>query len=217
MFSYENVDVLMLDLEHGPWDTASVVQLLSATAASPVAIVARPGTLDRSQVQLLFDLGVDGLMAGHCDNLAAARHAVALSKYAPLGQRGVGPTRASAYQRDLHPYLRQANGATLLWVQVEQRVPEAELEQMLQLPGVDALMIGQCDFAGSMSRLTDWEHPDVLKAIEQTVAVARRLGKPFGVPGKKWEGQMIHVLTSDIGAMQNGLKAAIDEWGLNSR
>ena len=170
-------------------------------------------------MQLLFDLGIDGLMVGHCDNLAAARRAVALSKYAPLGQRGVGPTRTGAYMRNMHSYLRQANDATLLWVQVEQRVAEAELEQMLQLPGVDALMLGQCDFASSMGHLLPdaWDHPDVLKEIEQTVAVARRLGKPFGVPGKKWKGQTIHVLTSDIGAMQNGLRAAIDEWGLSSR
>src|SRR5262245_35204705 len=58
MLSRENVDVLVLDMEHGPWDTNSVMQLLSATAPSPTAIVARPGTLDQSQVQLLFDLGI---------------------------------------------------------------------------------------------------------------------------------------------------------------
>jgi 4-hydroxy-2-oxoheptanedioate aldolase len=217
MLSRENVDVLVLDMEHGPWGTNNVMQLLSATAASPTAIVARPGTLDQSQVQLLFDLGIDGIMVGHCDNLATTRRAVSLSKYAPLGNRGVGPTRTGAWLRDMYGYLRKANDATLLWAQVEQRVPEDELEQMLSLPGVDALMIGQCDFASSMGRLTDWDHPDVLKAIDRTVAVARRLGKPFGVPGKKWKGQTIHLLASDIGAMQKGLKATIAEWGLSSR
>jgi len=217
MLARENVDVFVLDMEHGPWDTARVMQLLSATAASPTAIVARPGTLDQSQVQLLFDLGIDGIMVGHCDNLATTRRAVALSKYAPLGNRGVGPTRTGAWLRDMHEYLRRANDSTLLWAQVEQRVPETELEQMLTLPGVDALMIGQCDFASSMGHLTDWDHPDVVKAIDRTVAVARRLGKPFGVPGKKWKGQTIHLLASDIGAMQKGLQATIAEWGLHSR
>jgi len=99
MLSREKLDFLVLDMEHGPWDTASIIQLLAATAASPTAIVIRPGTLDQGQVQLLFDLGVDGIMVGHCDNLETARRAVALSKYRPLGLRGVGPTRTGAYLR----------------------------------------------------------------------------------------------------------------------
>ncbi len=212
MLSREPLDFLVLDMEHGPWDTASVMDLLAATAASPVAIVARPGTLDQSQIQLLFDIGVDGLMTAHCDSLAAARRAVALSKYAPLGQRGVGPTRTGAYLRDMHAYLRQANDATLLWLQVEQTVPEPELRRMLRLPGVDALMIGQCDMASSLGHLTNWDHPSVRRLIERTVGVARRLGKPFGAPGSRWPGQLINLITSDIGAMQKGLQVTLAEW-----
>src|SRR5258708_20700565 len=104
-------------------------------------------------------------------------------------------------------YIREANDATLLWAQVERPVAEPELEQMLSLPGVDALMIGQCDMAAALGHLTEWDHPKVLEQIERTVSVARRLGKPFGVPGKPWKDNLIHLLTSDIGALQRGLKA----------
>jgi 4-hydroxy-2-oxoheptanedioate aldolase len=212
MLSAEKLDVLIVDMEHGPWDTANITQLLAATVASPVAIFVRPTTLIPEQIQLLFDMGIDGLMVGHCDSLQIARRAVALMKYAPMGRRGVGPSRAGAYLRDIFGYLQQANDATQLWIQVEQRVPKSELGRMLRLPGVDALMVGPCDMAASLGHLLDWEHSSVTELIEQTVDVARKLGRPFGVPGSPWEGQQINMITNDIAALRKGFTDALDEW-----
>ena len=129
------VDVLVLDMEHGPWDVGAISRTLAATSSSSAAVVVRPGGMDRAQIQLLLDMGVDGWMVAHCDDIDRVRQAIAWSKYPPLGTRGIGPTRAGGYLTDMPGYIHRANEATLLWMQVEAKVPEAELEAMLTLDG----------------------------------------------------------------------------------
>ena len=212
MIARYEFDVLMLDMEHGPWDISSVTQLLIATASSPAAVMVRPGSLDKAQVQLLLDLGVDGLVVSHCDDFDIARSAVALCKYPPMGKRGTGPTRTGAYLEDMQGYLRQANDAVMLWLQIEKQIPEPELTKMLTLPGVDAIFPGPCDIANSVGHLTDWEHPEVLKIVDEIINVAKKIGMPCGIPGKVINDQLINILTSDIGSLQCGLKLALDNW-----
>jgi 4-hydroxy-2-oxoheptanedioate aldolase len=212
VISHMPFDVILLDLEHGPWDTASILQVLSATSGSPAAIVARPGGTDQLQVQLLLDLGIDGFMIGHCDTMDAVRRAVDACKYPPIGRRGIGPTRSGAYLKNMPEYLRKANDSIMLWAQVEKPVPAPQLEQMLRTPGVDALMLGPCDIANDLGHLTDWEHPEVSKAIDDILSVARKIGIPFGVPGKILDDQLINLLTSDLESLQKGLELALDGW-----
>ncbi len=212
-----DVDVLVLDMEHGPWSIDTVSATLAATSSSSAAVVIRPGGMDRAQIQLLMDLGVDGWMVAHCDDLDTARRAVAWSKYPPLGKRRIGPTRAGGYLSQMPDYIHRSNEATLLWLQVEAAVPDTELEAMLTLRGVDALLLGPCDIAASLGYPAKWDHPKVAETIEQTVAVARRLGRPFGVPGQSLDGQLIYLSASDIGALRRGLEEAIAEWKAGRR
>ena len=215
MMSHMDIDAMFIDMEHAPWDIATITATLSATAASGVAVIARPRTLDDHQAQLLLDLGVDGIAVAHCDDLATAHKAVASTRYPPLGQRGIGPTRTGAYLNDMYGYLKQANDATALWLQVESRVPKDELIEMLTLRGVDGLLLGPADLATSMGHIDQWDHPDVIDTIAQTVDIARQLDVPFGVPGMKhdqWDDQLIHLFASDIGALQLGMEQATANW-----
>src|SRR5688500_9736301 len=70
------LDALVLDMEHGPWDTASIAGVLAATSGSETAIVIRPGGIEPTNLQMLLDLGVDGVMLAHCNDIATARRAV---------------------------------------------------------------------------------------------------------------------------------------------
>jgi len=215
MISHMEVDALFLDMEHAPWDIATITETLSATSASDVMVIARPRTLDDHQAQLLLDLGVDGITVAHCDDLATARKAVQSTRYPPLGLRGVGPTRTGAYLDDMQGYLRQANDATVLWLQVETCIAEKELIEILTLPGVDGLLLGPADLAASMGHIDQWDHPDVIDVIAKIVGIARQLDVPFGVPGMKhdkWGDQLIHLFTSDIAALRLGFKQALSTW-----
>ena len=52
----------------------------------------------------------------------------------------------------------------------------------------------------------------MVTALMETVAVARRLGVPFGVPGELnplWSDQLIHLFISDVGALRAGLTDAL--------
>ena len=207
------LDVIVIDMEHGPWDITSVSRFLAATAGSDAAIVARPAEVNFAQIQLLLDLGIDGVMVAHCDDVATTKRLVEAVKYPPLGRRGIGPARPGAYLGDIPGYIARANDATLVWAQGERQVADADLAAMLQLPGVDALMVGPADMAASLGHLAQLDHPDVRKLIEQIVQTARRLGVPFGVPGAapgEYPDQLIHLHVSDIGAIRTGILQEVE-------
>lgn len=208
-------DVFVLDMEHCPWTIKDVANMLAATSGSRTAVVARPANADKAQIQLLLDLGVDGIMVAHVDDLETARAAIDAAKYPPIGKRGVGPTRAGAYLRDQVGYIEQANDSVMLWLQVEKVIPDEELEQMLRLRGVDALMLGPADMASSMGHLTAWDHVDVTRAIDKTLEVARRVNIPFGVPGQlntQARGQLINFISCDVTALQAGFEDAMNKY-----
>jgi 4-hydroxy-2-oxoheptanedioate aldolase len=47
--------------------------------------------------------------------------------------------------------------------------------------GVDGIFVGPADLAASMGHLGESDHPDVVAAVERTLALARAAGKSAGV------------------------------------
>ncbi|RJR32866.1 MAG: hypothetical protein C4576_29240, partial [Desulfobacteraceae bacterium] len=67
---------------------------------------------------------------------ADAELAVQMTKYPPLGSRGVGLARAQGYGEDFDAYVKSANDDTLLIVQIEHKDAVANIEEILSVPGV---------------------------------------------------------------------------------
>ena len=59
-------------------------------------------------------------------------------------------------------YLQQANRDLFVVVQVETVELVAELDAVLKLEGLDSLVLGPQDHSGSMGRLGETTHPDVI-------------------------------------------------------
>jgi 2-keto-3-deoxy-L-rhamnonate aldolase RhmA len=77
-------------------------------------------------------------------------------------------------------YLRQANRDLFVAVQVETVELLAELDEVLNLEGLDSLVLGPQDLSGSMGRLGETTHPDVIAAMKTVASRARAAGKFIG-------------------------------------
>jgi 2-keto-3-deoxy-L-rhamnonate aldolase RhmA len=75
---------------------------------------------------------------------------------------------------DQQEYLRQANHDVFVAVQVETVELLGELDEVIELEGLDSLVLGLQDLSGSMGRLGETTHPDVVRAMK-TVASKTRL------------------------------------------
>jgi 4-hydroxy-2-oxoheptanedioate aldolase len=174
-------DWVVLDMEHGPNDVASVIAQLQAMHGGSATAVVRPPWNEPVIIKRLLDSGAPALLLPFVQNREEAERAVASTRYPPAGIRGVASvTRASRYGR-VPNYLANAASEICVLVQVETRTALDNLEAIASVPGVDGVFIGPSDLAAALGHLGNAAHPEVQAAIMDGLARLKRLGKPAGI------------------------------------
>jgi 4-hydroxy-2-oxoheptanedioate aldolase len=176
------VDCLLIDGEHSANGLESILSQLQAVAAYPVTPLVRAPIGDTVIVKQLLDIGAQNLLIPMVHDADQARAMVAAVRYPPAGVRGVGSAlaRSTRWNR-IDDYLERADGLVSLTVQIESAEAVAAVDEILAVDGVDAVFVGPADLAASMGVRGHQDHPDVVAAVERTIAAAARAGKPAGV------------------------------------
>ena len=94
--------------------------------------------------------------------------AVSWTKFPPAGVRGYGLT---AVQVDYEPLtfsqiIDHVNANTMVVMQIETRRALEAREELLAVPGVDAVMIGPADLSISLGVPGEFQHPKMVEAME---------------------------------------------------
>ena len=174
-------DWLLFDMEHSPTDLYDVGQQLLAVRGTTTAAVVRVPLLDMGWIKRVLDAGAPNIMVPNIRNAAEARDAVAFTRFAPEGLRGVaGSTRAGNYTR-YKDYMARANDEIGLILQIESQEALDDLDAICRVPGVDAVFIGPSDLAASLGHRGNSNHPEVQAAIAKAFETARAAGKASGV------------------------------------
>ncbi len=174
-------DWLVLDTEHAPVEPSALVPLLQAMAPYPTQPVVRPVVNDTALIKRHLDLGAQTLLLPMVNSRAEAAAAVAATRYAPEGLRGVATTtRAGRYGR-IANYVARANAEICLLVQVETATALDRLEEIATTPGVDGIFFGPADLAASLGHPGQSRHPEVRKAVLSAVEKLNGLGVAAGI------------------------------------
>jgi 2-keto-3-deoxy-L-rhamnonate aldolase RhmA len=134
-----------------------------------------------STLKHALDTGAAGVLVPMVNSAQQARAIVSHCKYPPAGSRGVGIVRAQGYGLGFQEYVAQANEATAVIVQIEHITAVESIDAIVAVPGVDAAFVGPYDLSGSMGRLGQVDHIDVLAAIEGVRLGCERAGMPLGI------------------------------------
>ncbi|HYX66374.1 MAG TPA: aldolase/citrate lyase family protein, partial [Burkholderiales bacterium] len=178
-------DWVLLDCEHGSLSPESVELMAMAAQASGMTPIARPRTRSAEHIAQVLDRGVLGVQVPHIVTADDARAAVQAAKYHPLGRRSLAAgTRAANYDArgSMADYVRDANEATLIAVQIEDREALPNLDAILAVVGIDVFFIGPSDLSQSMGHPGNAKAAPVAQAIEAALARIRAAGKTPGMP-----------------------------------
>ena len=178
-------DWVLLDCEHGSLSPESVELMAMAAQASGMTPIARPATKSAEHIAQVLDRGVLGVQVPHVVTPEDARAAVQAVKYHPLGRRSLAAgTRAANYDAhgSMADYVRAANEATLVAVQIEDREALPHLDAILAVEGIDVFFIGPSDLSQSLGHPGNAKAPPVAQAIEAALARIRAAGKTPGMP-----------------------------------
>jgi len=169
-------DFLCVDAEHSAVDLPQVQPMFQAIESGRpgCAAVVRLHGVDYSFVKRYLDAGADGVIAPLVRNKADAELLVQACKYPPQGLRGLGFCRANDYGMRIDDEFIRANDNTLVAVQIEHIEAVKNIEEILDVPGIDAVFIGPYDLSASMGLAGQFEHPDYIAALNEIRTACER-------------------------------------------
>jgi 4-hydroxy-2-oxoheptanedioate aldolase len=186
MPSAENVEVVgatgyefvVIDCEHGSFDLERATQLCRAADAAGTTPLVRVPDRNPAAIMRALDGGAMGVVVPAVTNRAEAHAAVLASKYKLAGcdgARGACPsTRATWHlSDDWLAFARWANENTMVWLLIESAAASANVDEILEVPGVSAIVPGPFDLAQDMGHPGDLTHPEVLGAVREMARKAR--------------------------------------------
>lgn len=185
LFSRAGFDWLLIDTEHAPLD-ALVAQSLLQAARCPCLVRVQAG--EEAVIKKALDIGAAGVVVPQVNSAADAERIVGYCKYPPRGSRGVGIVRAQGYGLDFQEYVAGANDHVIVMLQIEHIAAVNNIESIVRVPGVDALMIGPYDLSGSMGLLGQVNHPEVEQAMETVRRACAAAGMKLAIFAATAEG-----------------------------
>jgi 2-dehydro-3-deoxyglucarate aldolase len=181
VLSAAGFDWLFIDAEHSPLDALAIQHILQGAGTTPCLVRLARG--DEVSIKKALDVGAAGIIAPMINSAEQAAQVVQWAKYAPLGTRGVGVGRAHAYGFAFQEYVSRANDETIVVLQAEHIDAVNNIEAIVQVPGVDAVLVGPYDLSASLGRLGEVSHSDVVSAIERVTQVCQAAQMPLGIFG----------------------------------
>lgn len=184
---YTGLDFVIIDMEHGPFDTESMMNLIRAAESVRLSPLVRIATVSHTEVQRAADCGADGLIVPCLRDVADFRRLVELAKYPPVGNRGFIKGRGSGFGNmdwasgSLEEYMASSDEKLMVLPQCETVESLAHIEEIAAINGVDGIFIGPFDLSISMGIPGQFTHPVFLAAVERIIKTFHNVNKPVYV------------------------------------
>lgn len=224
---YNGLDFVYLDLEHTPWMLGESFekQIISARLAG-VSVLVRMADNDEVAIRKVLEWGAEGVVIPHCRSAKDAAESVRAAKFSPLGRRGgesnVRAAKFGSSNFDWNNYIKSQNEDTLVIPMDEDFEFTENIDEILSVPGIDAINFGPIDYAISLNLPVGYSMGNEVKeAFDTLVYKSREKGLgvlgPVVPPNKENiqkainDGYTMLILGNDMWHFQGSLKKMMKE------
>ena len=175
-------DSVTVDMQHGVQEYQSTVQCFQAMQAHPIVPMVRVPWNEPGIIGKVLDAGAYGLICPMVNTKEEAEALVAYSKYPPMGVRSNGPIRAAMYGESTN-YQATANDEIIVLAMIETKQAIANLEAILDVPGLSGVYIGPSDlgFSHGLIPKLDRDEPEMLAIFDRVIAACGKRGLHAGI------------------------------------
>ena len=214
VLALSELDVLVLDAEHAPFDRAALDLCILAARAGGKPVLVRPASGSHEHILNALDCGADGVIVPHIRSAAEAREVVSACHYVGGGRGYAGSSRAAGYTtKGMARHRADAAGVTIV-AQIEDVEAVEAIEEIAKVQGIHALFIGRADLTISYGAETP-DDPQVIAAVSRICAAGNSAGRAVGmflgrvgdVPGWREQGASLFILGSDHDFLLGGAAA----------
>ncbi len=161
-------DWTFLDGEHGRAGVETLADLSRASVAAGLCPIVRVADIQYALIARSLDCGAQGILLPRVETRDLLERAVSYVKFPPVGQRGFGMGAAHIeWEKATIPQMiAHFNENTMVVLQIESQLAVDRRDELLSVPGIDAVMIGPADLSVSLGVPGEFEHPRMVGAIE---------------------------------------------------
>jgi len=162
-------DWTFLDGEHGGFGIETLQDLCHASTAVGLSPIVRVAEMQYALVARALDCGAQGVIFPRVESAELLESAVSWTKFPPVGVRGFGLSATHiGYERATLPQiLEHMNQNVMVVLQIETKLAVEKRDELLSVPGLDAVLIGPVDLSISLGIPGDFENPKMIEAMEQ--------------------------------------------------
>ena len=176
------LDFLWFDGEHGEFGRETAMLHLMAVKGTGVASLYRVPNCDHTEIKRVIDFAPAGIIIPMVMNADDAARAVSYCRY-PLhgGTRGFGPRRGLDYGAgNAAAYFEKSAHEPLVMIQLEHIEAARNLDAILEVPGIDAIIVGPFDFTLSMKKPGQFRDPEVTAILDECCRKVKAKGLLLG-------------------------------------
>lgn len=170
------LDFVFICNEHMPIDrteTSMMCQFYAAHGISPIVRIPSP---DAAQAAMVLDGGAQGVLAPYVETVEQVKELVGAAHYRPIKGRQLDDLLEGQRELDheMQNFLQEFNRDHYVVIGVESMEAVSRLEELISVPGVDAVFLGPHDLTVSMGIPTQYDHPDFVGMVEDVIARCRQ-------------------------------------------
>lgn len=210
------LDFFIIDTEHSPASYGEIEALSRTARSAGIAPLVRVTENEPYLITRALDCGAAGIVAPRINSAEEARRVVAAAKYPPAGKRGFGIRGILTDFQTMTPpqAMAKTDEETIVVVQVESGEAIDDLPNTVQVPGIDATMVGPNDLSISLGLAGEFSNPKFREALEKIAQACKgspvAAGIHFGDEKRNQDcltmGYTFINFSSDMGMLARSLK-----------
>jgi 4-hydroxy-2-oxoheptanedioate aldolase len=174
----QGLDYVCVDQQHGMIDDSTAFPMLQGITAAGAIGIMRVRWNEPAAIMSALDAGAYGVIIPMIETPEDAAAAVKASRYPPRGQRSYGPIRVRDVFGSTDPDVID-NIAVIIMIETAEAMER--LDEIVAVPGIDAIYIGPSDLALALGEKPGTTSPVLQEAIDKIVAAGHRHGLAVGI------------------------------------
>jgi 2-keto-3-deoxy-L-rhamnonate aldolase RhmA len=212
-------DWVWIEAEHTTMSLETILGQVQSLSGTGTKAVVRVENNDPTIIKRVLDIGCDGIIIPSVNTREDAENAIKSIKYPPLGERGIGLARAQGYGLHLGDYIKTANDKVVAFFMIEHVLAVQNIEEILGVEGVDGIIVGSLDLAGSMNLQNDLSNPLIENEVQKILIACKKagiacgafVGAPEQARARIQEGFTLLTLGADVTLLASSAKNVLDQ------
>lgn len=180
IMSDSGYDWLVIDMEHGSIDINNLPSMTNTISFSGCIPLVRIPSIDSHYCKAAMDSGAMGLVIPMVRSKNDIQKVIEFACWPPKGKRGVGYSNSNFFGKYFNQY-KKISQSPILVAQIENQEVLNELDDILQIKMLDAIMIGPYDLCYSVTKNNDFENKEFVNTINIIRKKCKKYKKPCGI------------------------------------